>query len=1269
MSFLRHYYFFVTFTALLITTTTTKMKNLLVIFSVFILLNSYSQINPPLSAPSAQLGTQLNAELAHKWNQESFGSFDYQREDISLRDRSAKHFKNSDGTYTAFIGAGYVHYWEDQQWKTIYHQIDKKPSSFQNLTNQHKTYYPINSDGELRTILPDGNELKEMKNMRMYFEVNGVVTNEANIASKEGSSEFNLLNYKNIYGAGIDLRLTQETTKRKMDYIISDLANLGTIPAGADYLIFEEDVELPAGWTAIHQDSLIVIKDNNGLVKLVYDKPMFHDTPQPDQHGHAHRHEHNGDYAISQSGNTVTIQTKVPMSWLLDADLEFPVTIDPTINLYPNNTTWWTGSLDAYHSNPSSAADAPIYSASAFDAGYNDEIFLGRFSTYYSAQSWAKFNISSLPSACVNSASLNYRVLDNYSNSSDCRVNGRLRHLASDPVTNSWTGRLNDIRDGDIYQTFDFTCFNTGGGGSWVNVPMTANLDEIENAQPSGWFGVGFHTFEGGPHTTCYTEIYGYSSASRPYLTIDYRPNYQVQFSNFSPTELCAGQTKDISVTITNSGCLPWTSGWTPPNSVNFSWWGNWQTGQDSNPRITPFTALASGASQTVTFSVTAPAAPGAYTIQTDLVRDGVCWFRGNGAPNCGPGNVNYVIPITVLPSAASPTAINPANPTYCIGNTVDLTSTGGTAASGNIVDVWYENSCNIGLEETWRTSPVRPGWWIANSTVNSANGVLNVSSTGNDAMIYMGNLNIDPNIYRYVQVRYRYVSGPTNPGMQVFFDNGSVLAEARSQRGVMNMDGNWHYLNLDMSINYSNANSGWVGGPNITALRFDFCEQSGMEMEFDFFLVSEDRMVSDQANLVINEGDPDYPTSPTTDYYTRKIDDCGATSCVSTTVSFPPVSGFLSINGESASCVVDENGWVQFYNHTSGRLLCAINSFGQNLGTVTATSYVQTPPFQVDACLFPQPEYNTATLGRRWVITPQFQPTTPVDVRLYYDNPEYIALSPVANSNQNIYDNTASYADLVLSKYHNTVNPPLVNSSPFDNCPSGATTLYSPNAANTASSVITGFDPNGRYNEYSIPTFSEFWLHGSSNASPLPVELTEFNAICIENGIALSWTTASEINSDYFAVERSRDGINWVTAGILNAAGNASSENNYSYTDNDNDWDNSYYRLRQVDMDGSSVFYGPISAACNNTTSTLSVYPNPTSNNFTVNVNSAYIITAAEMSIQNNQGRVIWSKLIHLEKGSNNFNFDQLQLESGTYIISLNSSKEQLKPVKLVIY
>src|SRR5690606_15079914 len=137
-------------------------------------------------------------------------------------------------------------------------------------------------------------------------------------------------------------------------------------------------------------------------------------------------------------------------------------------------------------------------------------------------------------------------------------------------------------------------------------------------------------------HEHEYVLLRGYSNTQKPYLRVTYTPDYQVTFSNPTPTVfLCPGQTQTITVNVTNNGCQTWTSGWTLPNTVNFSWWGSWQAGglaggQDLNLRLLPFSGLTPGSSQTVSFEVTAPATPGNYTIRVDLVRAAVCWFRNN---------------------------------------------------------------------------------------------------------------------------------------------------------------------------------------------------------------------------------------------------------------------------------------------------------------------------------------------------------------------------------------------------------------------------------------------------------------------------------------------------------------------------------------------------------------------------------------------------------------------------------------------------------------
>jgi hypothetical protein len=1490
-----------------------KLKPLFSFIILFLFNYSFGQLSSQQAVVGVETSATSNYESPEKWLQESFGSFDQTQEEKTLRDANSKHFRNGDGTITALIAAGNINYKEGGQWKTIFHSIEQSSTGFTNIHNLFKTYYPLNANGHVLTKLPNGSEFKDLLYMRMYFQTGTTQMEVKNISSSPGNSNFNQLTYSNVYGQGIDLRLTQNTTHRKLDYLISSKNALGTIPNNAEWLVFEEKVELPNGWTAQIAGNRIEVKDVNGQVQIIFEKPVFKDSPV---HTHEEElianvdhtncsanhkgHELIGNYELVQIGNLLTIKTKVPLSWMLDEGRVYPVIIDPTVNCVPDNAANWTG----YHTTTSGSNTytdgSANFTSTNITNSVSDLMILGRYDLDKVYNSWMKFNINSVPdNACINSASVNYRISYNFSNDPpNCQVNVRLRQMSTDPSVAfsgaNNTARLADIRDGDIYQTQNLAAGSTGTG--WRSVGLVSNLFHLTNQLPVNWFAVGINSYSGGPHTSCYLESFGHSSTDKPFLAVTYTPAYQVQFSGLTPITFCAGQTQNVSVTVTNVGCMPWTSGGSTPNNVNFSWWGSWQAGNDANPRQYPFSGLAPGASQVVTFSVTAPAAPGSYSIQTDLVRELDCWFRGNSAPSCGPGNIDYIIPITVNPvalvnagsdvsscsggnivlngsvtpatystsatatfaggnsssqydtgpttatnspcpinltvnipagatitsvnvnyamvalgggymseqrsylqctsagglkegsihsgtggsggtqnysrtglniangvsgggainfslhafrtwggsncsatnnyvnnntftvtvfytvptpvtwsggpivsggstltptvnpiitttytltstlnscnatdqltvtinpSATPPTSIsatNPLHPAYCHGNTVNLTSVGGTAAGAGIVDVWYEHSCNTVVEETWSTSPLlNPGWWIGSTTINSANGILNVTSTGTDPMIYLGNLSINPDVYRYVQVQYRYVSGPATPGMQVFFENGSGLAESRSQRGSMIMDGSWHYLNLDMSLNYSNVNSGWIGGGTVTGLRFDFCENTGMVMEFDFFLVSESRMIGNQANLVLNPGDTYYPTT-STQYFTRKIDNCGATNCASTNVNLPPLGTNLSLDGENETCLVNQMGWVHFY-HTSGRLIASVNSGGQNLGNVTITSYVEGAPASVPACGFPlNTDYITAYMQRHWVVTPQFQPATPVQVKLPFNNVEFTNLVGVANTNPNGNDNLLVPNDLKLTKYSGPLN---VNDDAVDNCPSnggsGGATIHTQTGTNvtTLYSLVTG----AQYAEYPVPSFSELWLHGSLLNSPLPVELALLAAVCEENGndVKVRWTTASEQNSSHFTVERSVDGINWIILGTVNAAGTSTSNLNYEMIDSDTrGYSVIYYRLNQFDNNGASKVYGPISAECLNEQLDFEVFPNPAGTDVTVVLHGEHQEGETSIHITDINGKEV-KTIFYSEQVGKLISVDLRNLEQGIYIVRLVNGEENNQFVRLI--
>lgn len=115
----------------------------------------------------------------------------------------------------------------------------------------------------------------------------------------------------------------------------------------------------------------------------------------------------------------------------------------------------------------------------------------------------------------------------------------------------------------------------------------------------------------------------------------------------------------------------------------------------------------------------------------------------------------------------------------------------------------------------------------------------------------------------------------------------------------------------------------------------------------------------------------------------------------------------------------------------------------------------------------------------------------------------------------------------------------------------------------------------------------------GGSN--PLPVEFTLFDALSRENDVLLDWVTASEKNNDYFELQRSSNGSNFEVIGQVKGAGTSNSPVSYSYSDIHPVSGLGYYRIRQVDFDGSYT-YSDTRVVNRDKSIKWSLYPNPVS-------------------------------------------------------------------------
>ncbi len=131
--------------------------------------------------------------------------------------------------------------------------------------------------------------------------------------------------------------------------------------------------------------------------------------------------------------------------------------------------------------------------------------------------------------------------------------------------------------------------------------------------------------------------------------------------------------------------------------------------------------------------------------------------------------------------------------------------------------------------------------------------------------------------------------------------------------------------------------------------------------------------------------------------------------------------------------------------------------------------------------------------------------------------------------------------------------------------------------------------------------TLSNFKSYSYSPTSTTPVELLSFEGKAAIGGADLTWTTASEQNNRFFDIEKSTDGQNFEKIGRVNGAGTTSQQQTYTFRD-ENLALLSYYRLRQIDIDGTSTTSNVISVAAETQNiASLHAFPNPTKNSITL--------------------------------------------------------------------
>lgn len=172
---------------------------------------------------------------------------------------------------------------------------------------------------------------------------------------------------------------------------------------------------------------------------------------------------------------------------------------------------------------------------------------------------------------------------------------------------------------------------------------------------------------------------------------------------------------------------------------------------------------------------------------------------------------------------------------------------------------------------------------------------------------------------------------------------------------------------------------------------------------------------------------------------------------------------------------------------------------------------------------------------------------------------------------------------------------------------------------------------------------------------NPLPVELIAFNVKGTDNGVELSWTTASETENSHFEAEYSYDGVNWYTVGYIQGAGNSTSNLYYSFLHEEHKDGVMYYRLRQIDFDGSENISNVIHYSFDEEAKPKGFIAYQNSNN-QVEI-SAKFSGMGEAMLFDTRGKLVESKtFISTNKSGTKIIFDATGLSEGIYYVRIKS-------------
>jgi hypothetical protein len=300
------------------------------------------------------------------------------------------------------------------------------------------------------------------------------------------------------------------------------------------------------------------------------------------------------------------------------------------------------------------------------------------------------------------------------------------------------------------------------------------------------------------------------------------------------------------------------------------------------------------------------------------------------------------------------------------------------------------------------------------------------------------------------------------------------------------------------------------------------------------------------------------------------------------------------------------------------------------------------------------------AGMGLQTELIIRFKAAATVDYDIFYDailfpsgNPSGIEFASVSSDNYDLVINS-----LPLSAM-GSINVPLFTTIGFNgSCSIDMTQFinFLPDYNIVLKDLKLGINHDmnsGTYVFNGSPSDGDSRFEMNISQSVLPIELLFFDSELANSSVKLRWATLTEINNDYFIVEKSSNGINFEEMSIVPGSGNSQEVSHYSIIDDQPNMGLNYYRLKQTDFNNNQVYIGTVQVKYIDE-SGVTLYPNPVLNNLRLTLKKQNINTDILIEINNSNGAKVSKQNIKLENCNRTLKVKTNELTTGIYYVHI---------------